>query len=213
MPLYLRQIMCGCFCWALPLLSCCFAALATKRKSGWGICGSSCCVVVVFFLVTWFAFYWYRPTALMYLFSHRLCLFQDRATVHLRPIPRKKKQAQLWQYFCKSRTQPHHRSLRRDPNNRIREPRFVLIPWAGLGKSWSARMPTTFIHHKLETKSCLKRLHVRVEALANVMEQTVITQQIQFMHDRAQKHCQKSNDTNQIKSQPGECPNCDLMPE
>ena len=41
--------MCGCFCWALPLLSCCFAALATKRKSGWGICGSSCCVVVVFF--------------------------------------------------------------------------------------------------------------------------------------------------------------------
>ena len=56
------------------------------------------------------------------------------------------------------------------------------------------------------TKSCLKRLHVRVEALANVMEQTVITQQIQFMHDRAQKHCQKSNDTNQIKSQPGDAP-------
>ena len=27
----------------------------------------------------------------MYLFSHRLCLFQDRATVHLRPNSRKKK--------------------------------------------------------------------------------------------------------------------------
>ena len=41
--------MSGCFGWALPLFSCCFAALAMKRKSGWGICGSSCCVVVVFF--------------------------------------------------------------------------------------------------------------------------------------------------------------------
>ena len=57
------------------------------------------------------------------------------------------------------------------------------------------------------TKSCLKRLHVRVEALANVMEQTVITHQIQFMHDMAQKHCQKSNDTDQIKSEPSDAPN------
>ena len=29
---------------------CCFAASATKRKSGWGICGSSGCVVVLLFL-------------------------------------------------------------------------------------------------------------------------------------------------------------------
>ena len=48
-------------------------------------------------------------------------------------------------------------------------------------------------------KSCLKRLHVRVEALANVMERTVTTQQIQFMHEMAQTHCRKSNGTDQIK--------------
>ena len=41
-----RQIICGCCCWALPLFPCCFAVSVTKRKSGWGICGSSCCVVV-----------------------------------------------------------------------------------------------------------------------------------------------------------------------
>ena len=55
------------------------------------------------------------------------------------------------------------------------------------------------------TKSCLKRLHVRVEALANVVEQTVITQQIQFMQDMAQ-HRQESNDTDQIKSETGDAP-------
>ena len=31
-------------------------------------------------------------------------------------------------------------------------------------------------------KSCLQVLHVRVEALANVLEQTLISQQLQFMH-------------------------------
>ena len=43
---------CGCFCWALPLFSVlcllllvCF--LMTKRKSGWGICGSSVVVVLL----------------------------------------------------------------------------------------------------------------------------------------------------------------------
>ena len=54
-------------------------------------------------------------------------------------------------------------------------------------------------------KSCLSRLHVRVEALANVMEQTVITQQIQFMHDMAQ-HCRNSNNTVQSRSDPGDTP-------
>ena len=34
-------------------------------------------------------------------------------------------------------------------------------------------------------KSCLQRLHVRVEALANVLEQTLISQQLQFMHAMA----------------------------
>ena len=45
----LRQILSGCFCWALPRFCLvCFVAPATKRMSGWGMCGSSCCVVVVF---------------------------------------------------------------------------------------------------------------------------------------------------------------------
>ena len=35
-------------------------------------------------------------------------------------------------------------------------------------------------------KSCVQRLHVRVEALANVLEQTLISQQLQFIHMRAQ---------------------------
>ena len=35
-------------------------------------------------------------------------------------------------------------------------------------------------------KSCIQSLHVRVEALANVLEQTLISQQLQFMHMRAQ---------------------------
>ena len=35
------------------------------------------------------------------------------------------------------------------------------------------------------TKSCIQSLHVRVEALANVLEQTLISQQLQFMHMRA----------------------------
>ena len=44
---------CGCFCWArAPLVVCCvwFAFFLTKRKSGWGICGSSAVVV----LCLWF---------------------------------------------------------------------------------------------------------------------------------------------------------------
>ena len=51
-------------------------------------------------------------------------------------------------------------------------------------------------------KSCLKRLHVRVEALANVMERTVTAQQLQLMHEMAQTNCQKSNDTDQISGKP-----------
>ena len=37
-----------CFRWARPLSSCCFVALETKRKSGWGICGSSWVLVLCF---------------------------------------------------------------------------------------------------------------------------------------------------------------------
>ena len=38
----------GVFCWAWPRSSCCFVALETKRKSGWGICGSSLSVFLRF---------------------------------------------------------------------------------------------------------------------------------------------------------------------
>ena len=50
------------FCWAWPRFSCCFAALATKRMSGWGICGSSCCAMMGLFLLD-LPFYWYWPIA------------------------------------------------------------------------------------------------------------------------------------------------------
>ena len=54
-------------------------------------------------------------------------------------------------------------------------------------------------------KSCLQRLHVRVEALANVLEQTLISQQLQFMHAMAQ-HCQTSNSIVQFRSDPCDAP-------
>ena len=38
----------GVFCWAWPRSSCCFVDLETKRKSGWGICGSSWFVILRF---------------------------------------------------------------------------------------------------------------------------------------------------------------------
>ena len=54
-------------------------------------------------------------------------------------------------------------------------------------------------------KSCLQRLHVRVEALANVLEQTLISQQLKFMHTMAQ-HDQTSNSTAQFRSDPCDAP-------
>ena len=54
-------------------------------------------------------------------------------------------------------------------------------------------------------KSCLQRLHVRVEALANVLEQTLISQQLQFMHAMAQ-HGQSSNSIVQFRSDPRDAP-------
>ena len=50
------------FCWAWPRFSCCFAALTTKRMSGRGICGSSCCAMMSLFLLD-LPFYWYWPIA------------------------------------------------------------------------------------------------------------------------------------------------------
>ena len=80
----------GVVVWALPLF-CCFAVSVAKRKSGWGICGSSCfflgswCFVVV--MICLFCTGQWSPCTI---FSHRLYLFQDRALVRHRPIPRKK---------------------------------------------------------------------------------------------------------------------------
>ena len=57
-------------------------------------------------------------------------------------------------------------------------------------------------------KNCIHRLHVRVEALANVLEQTVISQQLQLMQPRAQ-HGRTSNSTFQIGSNPRDAPSED----
>ena len=54
-------------------------------------------------------------------------------------------------------------------------------------------------------KSCLQRLHIRVEALSNVLEQTLISQQLQFMHAMAQ-HGQTSNSIVQFRSDPRDAP-------
>ena len=66
------------FCWAWPRSSCCFVALETKRKSGWGICGSS------WFVLLWFCvmichFHRYRPIA--------LCTAVFTAYVVIRTVP------------------------------------------------------------------------------------------------------------------------------
>ena len=47
-----KGIKCGCFCLGLAPFSCWFAFLAAKRKSGWGICGSSRFVVLFCLVVT-----------------------------------------------------------------------------------------------------------------------------------------------------------------
>ena len=57
-------------------------------------------------------------------------------------------------------------------------------------------------------KSCIQRLHVRVAALANVLEQTVISQQLQLMHARAQ-HGQISSSAFQLGSNPRDASNED----
>ena len=66
------------FCWAWPRLSCCFAALETKRKSGWGICGSSW-VVLLWFCLMICLFHRYRPIV--------LCTAFFTAYVVIRTVP------------------------------------------------------------------------------------------------------------------------------
>ena len=66
------------FCWAWPRSSCCFVALETKRKSGWGICGSSL-FVLLWFCVMICNFHRYRPIA--------LCTAFFTAYVVIRTVP------------------------------------------------------------------------------------------------------------------------------
>ena len=67
--IYGKSFCFGCFRWARPLSSCCFVALETKRKSGWGICGSSWCGLFAVLFVLWFAIWWYQPIVLFTAFS------------------------------------------------------------------------------------------------------------------------------------------------
>ena len=46
--------------------------------------------------------------------------------------------------------------------------------------------------------SCLNSLRIRVEALANVTEQTVTTKQLQLMQERVQIHRHEDHDTDNI---------------
>ena len=80
----------GVFCWAWPRSSCCFVALETKRKSGWGICGSSWFVLVLVCVMICH-FSPVLANCALYCLFHRLCRYLDRATEHLRPNSEKKK--------------------------------------------------------------------------------------------------------------------------
>ena len=62
--------------------------------------------VVLFLLlpclvVTWIAFCFGTGQLAKYLFSHRLCIYQDRATEHLRPNSRKKKKIRESKEECR----------------------------------------------------------------------------------------------------------------
>ena len=81
----------GCFCLGSgPFCLSGLLFLLTKRKSGWGICGSSGWFCVLFGLL-WFACI-SRPFWSLYkLTFYCLCSCKDRATVRHRPYSRKKK--------------------------------------------------------------------------------------------------------------------------
>ena len=102
--IYGKSFCFGCFRWARPLSSCCFVALETKRKSGWGICGSSWCglswVVLLWFCLMICLFHRYRPIALSTAFF--------TAYVVIRTVPQsingqtrgKKKVVLVWFVCC-----------------------------------------------------------------------------------------------------------------
>ena len=69
-------------------LVCCF--LLTKRKSGWGICGSSWVLVLCFSDLLGFASFDGPPGSLYKCLSDCLCSCKDRASVRHRPNARKK---------------------------------------------------------------------------------------------------------------------------
>ena len=97
-PLCLCGIVALCFffVWALAPVCCCFAvfALEKKRKSGWGICGSSVFVVfsrLVCFLPLPRSFVQLGHCVCPYLSGLRLSSFQDRASELYRPHLEKKR--------------------------------------------------------------------------------------------------------------------------
>ena len=86
-----KGIKCGFFCLGPAPFSCCFPWFEAKGKSGWGICGSSCFGCLFCFCVLDLPTFLILANCAEYLFFHRLCIYQDRATEHLRPNSRKKK--------------------------------------------------------------------------------------------------------------------------
>ena len=97
------------FCWAWPRSSCCFVALETKRKSGWGICGSSL-FVLLWFCVMICHFHRYRPIA--------LCTAFFTTYVVIRTVPqsingqtRGKKKKNPWWTFCQGQRWEQAQSL------------------------------------------------------------------------------------------------------
>ena len=86
-----KGIKCGCFCLGPAPFSCCFAWFEAKRKSGWGICGSSCFGCLFCLCLLDMPTFVILANCAEYHLFHRLCIYQDRATEHLRPNSRKKK--------------------------------------------------------------------------------------------------------------------------
>ena len=78
----LKGIKCGCFGLGPAPFSCWFVSLAAKRKSGWGICGSLICGVVLFGCDLNCLYFGAGQLCYVPSFLHRLCIYQDRATEH-----------------------------------------------------------------------------------------------------------------------------------
>ena len=122
--IYGKSFCFGCFRWARPLSSCCFVALETKRKSGWGICGSSWCGLFAVLFVLWFAIWWYQPIVPFTAFSLLMSLLgpchraftakleekKNITSAERRPGPERspRKQYSKWSGDCNTFHEPVH---------------------------------------------------------------------------------------------------------